>query len=94
MPHSGVEGEHQWNYYQGVKAPSHPEGFEVRWPGVPSVELLCVYNALFRSVLEYSYVIWATSLPRYIVDQIERIKKRAMRILFPDLKYQQALNTG
>ena len=54
------------------------------------MELLCVYNALVRSVLEYSCVVWATSLPRYLVDQIERIKK-AMRIPFPGLKYQQAL---
>ena len=59
--------------------------------GVPSVDLICVYNALVPSVLEYSCVVWATSLPRYLVDQIERIQERTMRILFPGIKYQQAL---
>ena len=59
--------------------------------GVPSMDLICVYNALVCSVLEYSCVVWATSLPRYLVDQIERIQKRAMRILIPGLKYEQAL---
>ena len=54
--------------------------------GVFSMDLICVYNASVRSVLEYSYVIWATRLPRYLVDQIERIQKRAMRILLPGLK--------
>ena len=38
-----------------------------------------------------SCVVWATSFPRYLVDQIDSIQNRAMRILFPGLKYRQAL---
>ncbi|KAK2565549.1 hypothetical protein P5673_010668 [Acropora cervicornis] len=58
--------------------------------GVPSTDLICVYNTLVRSVLEYSSVVWATSLPRSLVDQIQRIQKRAMRIPFPGLSTANA----
>ena len=58
--------------------------------GVPSTDLVCVYNTLVRSVLEYSSVVWATSLLRYLVDQIQRIQKHAMRIPFPGLSRANA----
>ena len=58
--------------------------------GVPSTDLICVYNTLVRSVLEYSSVVWATSLLRYLVDQIQRIQKHAMRIPFPGLSTANA----
>lgn len=58
--------------------------------GVPSTDLICVYNTLVRSVLEYSSVVWATSLPRSLVDQIQRIQKRTMRIPFPGLSTANA----
>ena len=58
--------------------------------GVPSTDLICVYNTLVRSVLEYSSVVWATSLPRSLVDQIQTIQKRAMRIPFPGLSTANA----
>ena len=59
--------------------------------GVPPVDLVIIYSALVRSVLEYSSVVWATSLPRFLIDQLEAIQKRALRIVYPDLHYQQAL---
>jgi hypothetical protein len=30
-------------------------------------------------------------LPKYLLDVIERIQKRALRIIFPDLSYEDAL---
>ena len=48
--------------------------------GVPPVDLVTVYIALVRSILEYSSVVWATSLPRFLIDQLEAIQKRALRI--------------
>lgn len=59
--------------------------------GVPSADLVTIYSALVRSVLEYSSVVWATCLPRFLIDQLEAIQKRALRIVYPDLHYQQAL---
>ena len=60
--------------------------------GVPSSELLNVYFALIRSVLEYCCVTWSNSLPLYLSDQIERVQKRALRILFPNPHYNDALS--
>ena len=47
--------------------------------------------ALVRSVLEYACVTWSTSLPIYTKDKIERVQKRALRILFPALSYRDAI---
>ena len=59
--------------------------------GVPPVDLVTIYSTLVCSVLEYSSVVWATCLPRFLIDQLEAIQKRALRIVYPDLHYQQAL---
>ena len=56
--------------------------------GVPPVD---IYSALVRSVLEYSSVVWATSLSCFLTDELEAIQKSALRIVYPDLHYQQAL---
>lgn len=50
--------------------------------------LLCVY---IRSVLEYASKAFHSNLPRYLSDQIERLQKRALRILYPELSSREAL---
>jgi len=59
--------------------------------GIPSCDLLNIYLALIRSVLEYCCVTWSNSLPVYTPDKIERVRKRALRILFPYTHYNDAL---
>ena len=59
--------------------------------GVPPVDLVTIYSALVRSVLEYFSVVWATFLPRSLIDQLEAIQKRALQIVYPDFHCQQAL---
>ena len=54
--------------------------------GVPPVDLVTIYSALVRSVLEYSSVVWATCLPRFLIDQLEAIQKRALLFVFVFLK--------
>ena len=61
--------------------------------GVPPADLLKVYFALIRSVLEYCCPVWHNALPVKISDSIERVQKRALRITFPALHYQEALAT-
>ena len=61
--------------------------------GVPPADLLKVYFALIRSVLEYCCPVWHNALPVKLSDSIERVQKRALRIIFPALHYQQALAT-
>ena len=40
--------------------------------GVPPADLVTIYSALVRSVLEYSSVVWATCLPCFLIDQLSR----------------------
>ena len=61
--------------------------------GVPPADPLKVYFALIRSVLEYFCPVWHNALSVKLSDSIERVQKRALRIIFPALHYQEALAT-
>ena len=50
-----------------------------------------MYCSLLRSVLEYASVIFA-NLPQYLCKALERVQKRALRIIFGlDLSYEHTL---
>ena len=53
-------------------------------------DLFRFYFSCIRSVLEYSCQVFHSNLPKYLCDDIERIQKRAMRMVFPDLPYNEA----
>ena len=58
---------------------------------IPPEDLINIFYALVRSVLEYACVTWSTSLPIYLKDKIERVRKRALHIVFPALSYRDAI---
>ena len=62
----------------------------LRRGGIPPHDLITIYYALVRSILEYC-TIWHCSLPRYLSEALERIQKRALRIILPGLSYSEAL---
>ena len=62
--------------------------------GVPPTDPLKVYFALIRSVLEYCCPVLRNALPVKLSDNIERVQKRALRIIFPALHHQEALATN
>ncbi|CAB4035122.1 RNA-directed DNA polymerase from mobile element jockey, partial [Paramuricea clavata] len=64
----------------------------LRRSGIPPADLLSIYNALIRSVLEYACSVWHTNLPQYLSNKIERVQKRALRILYPFTDYAEALS--
>lgn len=49
-----------------------------------------MYCSLIRSVLEYASLVWA-GLPDYLSDLIESVQREALRIILPNLSYDQAL---
>ena len=53
--------------------------------GVPTADLLKVYFALTRSVVEYCCPVWHNAIPIKLSDSIERVQKRALCIIFPVL---------
>jgi hypothetical protein len=46
--------------------------------GMTADDLLTIYIALIRSVLEYCCPVWHTNLPSYLSEQIGRLQKRVL----------------
>ena len=53
--------------------------------------MLSFYNSTVRSSVEYACPVWHTGLTGEQSDSIEAIQKRAMRIIYPELSYAEAL---
>lgn len=59
---------------------------------VPSKDLIKFYTVCIRSVLLYACQVFHYSLPAYLNNALERIQKRAMKIIFGyDISYKSAL---
>jgi hypothetical protein len=56
--------------------------------GVLTKDLLAFYNSIIRSVLEYGDDLWSGCLTAKQRCNIERIQKRAFRIIYPGQDYQ------
>ena len=52
--------------------------------------LSTVYITVIRPVLEYACQVWHFNIPEYLSDDIERVQKRALRIILPELCYADA----
>ena len=63
----------------------------LRRGGVPAEDLLTIYFALIRSVLEYCCVVWHHSIPLYLANEVERVQRRALKIILPGYSYKEAL---
>ena len=57
----------------------------------PMEDLKSFYTSVIRSTLEYRAHIWHGNLTREQTRDIERIQKRALRIILPGLSYEEAL---
>ena len=63
----------------------------LRRGGVIGSDLVAIYVAVVRFVLEYYCVLWNNALPTYLSSEIERVEMRALRIIQPRSSYQEAL---
>ena len=64
---------------------------QLKHAGIDRKSLIQFYCASIRSVLEYACQAFHSSLSAYLSDQIERVQKRVLRILFPEVSYSKAL---
>ena len=54
-------------------------------------QLLCFYTTCIRPMSEYACQVFHNGLSEYLSEELEKIQRRALRIIFPDLGYQEAL---
>ena len=54
-------------------------------------DMLLFYTTCIRPVLEYVCPVFHNALPQYLSNNLERLQKRALRIIYPDLSYAEAL---
>ena len=59
--------------------------------GAPEKDLMAFYTSVIRSVLEYGAQVWDGSLTGEQCYDIKRIQKRALRIIYPESAYNEAL---
>ena len=62
--------------------------------GVPPDHFITIYCSLVRSVLEYACQVWISSVQSHLEQQLERVQKRALRIIFPGSNNETALCGG
>ena len=91
-----IRGDFKWNdHISTITIKAAKRLYLLRQPlkrvGVSSSDLVMFYCSVIRSVLEYSCQLFHSSLPNCLSDELERIQRRAMLIIFPDLKYSSAL---
>ena len=53
--------------------------------------MLLFYMTCIRPVIEYACPVFRNSLPQYLSNEMERLQKRALQIIQPDLSYAEAL---
>ena len=61
--------------------------------GLGHTDLITIYCSVIRSILEYASPVWA-ALPDYLSSHLESVQKRALKIIFPDISYYEALQTS
>ena len=58
---------------------------------VTRTDLGLFYSSCIRSIMDYAVPAFHFSLPKYLMQELERIQKRAMSIICPGVSYHEAL---
>ena len=58
--------------------------------GLNSLDILRIYCSLIRSQIEYASPVWS-GLSNTLSDLIQAVQKRALKIAYPSLSYEEAL---
>ena len=54
-------------------------------------DILQFYTVCIRPIQEYASTVFHYSLPKYLRGEIEQVQKRVLRIVYPNLHYEDAL---
>jgi len=66
--------------------------FQLARLGVAPLDIISIYCAIIRSILEYACAVWHSGLTTTQSNDIERVQRRCLRIIYPDLSYHDALS--
>jgi len=59
--------------------------------GIKETDIIIIYCSIIRSVLEYACPVWHPGLSQKQSEDIERVQKRCLKLIFPGLSYEEAL---
>jgi len=59
--------------------------------GICQSDIAQVYISIIRYVLEYACPVWHPGLSKVQSNEIERVQKRCLRIIYPERTYTEAL---
>ena len=76
-------------WFWDFKVPSVNKGL-IKRSNASIDTLITVYTTIIRPVLEYACQVWH-NIQQYLSEEIEKIQKRAFRIILPIQKYDEAL---
>ncbi len=64
----------------------------LRRAGVPSPDIVSFYCTCIRSILEYCAPVFHHALPTYLSNDLEKVQKRALKFISPNLNYAESLS--
>ena len=64
---------------------------QLRRAKVSTEDIMQIYCACIRSILEYASPLFHNSLPKYLSNEIQKVQKRFLRRIYPDLPYDEAI---
>lgn len=64
---------------------------QLKRAAIPTKDLLKFYITCIRPIFEYACPVYHNSLPKYLSDDIERLQKRALRIIYPWMPYTDSI---
>ena len=59
--------------------------------GVDKSDIVNVYSAIIRSVVEYACPVWHCGITKKQSNDVECVQRRCLKILYPELSYADAL---
>ena len=84
-----------WNNHvnEAIKKVNKRFFFLIQWnrAKVPAKDLIQFYTTCIRPILDYGAPLYHYALPQYLQESLQRIQKRALSIIFPEVSYQDSL---
>ena len=67
----------------------------MRKSGMNPADMLRVYQTIIRPVVEYASVVYHTLIPKYLSDQLEKVQRQAMKIVYGwGIDYKKLVQDG